>query len=384
MPADTSLTSRRAGWREACAGLAALAVAMGVGRFAFTPVLPLMLDEQALSIAGGAWLASANYLGYLLGALSAIFVRVPPQRAIRGGLVVIALGTLAMTAPLPFALWAFLRGMAGVASAWVLISVSAWCMELVLRRGMPWLSSVVFAGVGSGIAGAGLLCMAVGNAGAAVAWSALGIVALALTWAIWNRFADAPAAGPAVPVRIGWSGPVLRLVASYGLFGFGYIIPATFLPVMARDALGGGAAFVWSWPVFGLAGVLSVLPVARLVKGFGNRRVWLAAQLVMAVGLLLPLASTSLLAVLGAALAVGGTFMVITLAALQQAREVAGRESGGLIAAMTAAFAAGQILGPLSIGDGGFTVPLAIAALALVTGAVLLARPARTEFSTQE
>ena len=51
------------------AGLLALAVAMGIGRFAFTPVLPMMQADLGLSLAQGSWLASANYLGYLLGAL---------------------------------------------------------------------------------------------------------------------------------------------------------------------------------------------------------------------------------------------------------------------------------------------------------------------------
>jgi sugar phosphate permease len=114
---------------RALAGLAALAVAMGIGRFAFTPVLPMMLRDAGLSLAAGGLLASANYLGYLLGALSAMAVRIRPERAIRGGLLAIGIATLAMGLPLPFAAWLLLRLLAGVASAWVLISVSAWCME---------------------------------------------------------------------------------------------------------------------------------------------------------------------------------------------------------------------------------------------------------------
>lgn len=371
-------------WPGAFAGLAALALAMGIGRFAFTPVLPMMLDSGAVTLGGGAWLASANYLGYLLGALSAMVLRVPAERAIRVGLLTIGLTTLAMGALLPLPVWLLLRLMAGMASAWVLISVSAWSLEWMMRHRRPFLSSLIFAGVGSGITAAGLICIALDRlgAGAGPAWFTLGLSALAITALIWGRFASdtnaasVGAAGRANDGNMRWNAESARLVLSYGLFGFGYIIPATFLPVMARQALGGSALFAWSWPVFGAAAALSVLAVARLACRFGNRRLWLTCHLIMAAGVALPLLSAHPLAILGAALGVGGTFMVITLAALQEARRVAGRHATRLIAAMTAAFAAGQILGPLTIGaDAGFSGPLLLAALVLLGGAALLTWP---------
>lgn len=107
------------------AGLIALAIAMGIGRFAFTPLLPMMLQDAGLSISGAAWLASANYLGYLIGALSAMGLRLAPPRAIRVGLVLIVIATFAMGYTQSFQLWLCLRLIAGIASAWVLIAVSA-------------------------------------------------------------------------------------------------------------------------------------------------------------------------------------------------------------------------------------------------------------------
>ena len=165
---------------KALAGAAALAVAMGIGRFAFTPVLPMMLQDAGLSMTSGGWLASANYLGYLLGALSAMLLQVRLERAIRAGLAVIGLATLAMGGVDSFALWVVLRMLAGVASAWVLISVSAWCMDALAVYQRPFLNSLVFAGVGSGIAAAGLLCIVLTQwqAGSAHAWTALGLLAL--------------------------------------------------------------------------------------------------------------------------------------------------------------------------------------------------------------
>jgi len=133
---------------------------MGIGRFAFTPILPMMQQDAGLSVAEGGWLASANYTGYLLGALWATAMRVRPVTAIRGGLVGIGLVTLGMGLTHGFAVWVILRGLAGIASAWVLIHVSAWCLARLAPLGRPRLNGTVFSGVGSGIAVAGGLCVA--------------------------------------------------------------------------------------------------------------------------------------------------------------------------------------------------------------------------------
>src|SRR5437762_5328854 len=99
--------------RVAFAGLAALAVAMGIGRFAFTPLLPMMQDDAGISLAQGGYLASANYLGYLAGALWAM----RPARtdiAIGSALLAIALTTFAMGYTHDMLAWTVLRALAGV------------------------------------------------------------------------------------------------------------------------------------------------------------------------------------------------------------------------------------------------------------------------------
>ncbi len=364
----------------ALAGLMALAVAMGIGRFAFTPVLPMMLHDAGLSIADGGWLASANYLGYLIGALSATMVPVRAAIAIRTGLLAIAVLTLAMALHLPFAAWLLLRLLAGVASAWVLISVSAWSLEVLARYQRPLLGSLVFAGVGTGIAIAGLLCVALGygDAPSWLAWLMFGVLSLIATAFVWRRIAPAAqtvSAVPQKPARFRWDAQAWRLVACYGAYGFGYIIPATFLPVMAKHALPGSALFSWSWPVFGLAAALSTLAAASLNRHVGHRRLWMACHFVMAIGVALPVLWSNLATILGAALCVGGTFVVITLVAMQEARRVAPGNATMLIGAMTSAFALGQILGPLSVTlavGGGFSGALLFAAAMLAGSALLL------------
>ena len=152
----------------------ALAALMGIGRFAFTPVWPLMAHDAALSLEQGGWLASANYAGYLLGAL--IAAAWPPRRPLGASLLAVAALTLAMPLPHSVAGWAALRLAAGWASALGFICVASWRPARAGDPIEPAASAVVYAGVGAGIAATGLACLALMAAGATAAqcWVALG------------------------------------------------------------------------------------------------------------------------------------------------------------------------------------------------------------------
>jgi predicted MFS family arabinose efflux permease len=367
--------------------LTALAVAMGIGRFAFTPILPMMQQDAGLSIARGGWLASANYAGYLLGALLAMRMRVAPSLAMRGALVVITLGTLAMGVTDGFGAWLALRLIAGIASAWVLIFASATCLERLAPFGRPLYGGAVFAGVGTGIAVAGLVCLALMSAGlgSRPAWLGLGALALlgtAGTWRALGRPAERRADPAPTPARAaGWEPGSARLVACYGVFGFGYIIPATFVPAMARQAVHDPLAFGWAWPVFGVAAALSTIAAAVTLAG-DHRRLWIRCHLVMAAGVALPVVWPGLGGIMIAALLVGSTFVVVTMAGMQEGRRAGGAQATRLMAAMTAAFAGGQAAGPLVAGQmaslhGGFDGALLLAAVLLVASAAALARDGR-------
>jgi MFS family permease len=173
--------------------------------------------------------------------------------------------------------------------------------------------------------------------------------------------------------RLIWTADRARLVLCYAGFGFGYIIPATFVPAMAKNIIEDPAVFGWAWPIFGATAALSTLFAA----GHGNRRIWTIAALAMAAGVAAPLVIPGAAGILASAFLVGGTFMVITMAGMQEARELAGPDAPALMAAMTAAFAAGQIAGPLLVSylvqRSGFATALAIAAAVLVLSAITLA-----------
>ena len=376
----------------ACTGLVALAVAMGIGRFAFTPLLPLMQADAGVTVAQGGWLAAANYAGYLGGALVATVLRSGSAGGTRAALIAVATSTLAMGFTASFAAWMALRFLAGWASAWVLVFVSAWALEQIAAASpaagqrRETLSATVFAGVGAGITAAGLLVLALIAlaASASDAWIALGVIALAGSLFIWQplgdgaaRTADGACERRRLPVQ------ATRLVLAYGTLGFGYIVPATFLPAMAKRMLDDPSLFGWSWPVFGAAATASTFLAARWRRRWSARAVWRTSQLAMAAGVAVPVGWPTLGGIVLSALLVGGTFMVVTMAGIQEARRVAGGAARTLIAAMTSAFAAGQVAGPLMVsalaGDAnGFSIALACAATALAAGALLLVPIERT------
>ena len=377
-------TARGSALTVAVAGLTALAVSMGIGRFAFTPILPMMQEDAGVSIAMGGWLASANYLGYLAGALSVICWRIAATTGIRVGLAAIGVTTLAMGLAHHLAVWLVLRALAGMASAWVLIYVSAWSLERLASLGRPALGSTVFAGVGTGLALAGMVCLVLMHAGAgsARAWIVMGVLAIVLSLVIWTVFC-APAGAPAGEARrpgargMVWDRESVRLVLCYGAFGFGYIIPATFLPVMAKQVIRDPAIFGWSWPIFGAAAMGSTLGTTMLRGLITDRRLWIVSHLVMAVGVAFPILWSGIASIMLAALLVGGTFVVITMIGMQEARGYAGARATPLMAAMTSAFALGQIVGPVLVSlvvaaGGHVSMALAIACGALLVSAYAL------------
>lgn len=374
--------------------MVSLAVAMGVGRFAFTPLFPLMVRDGLLGGESGALIAASNYLGYLVGALVAARIRVQPAMLVALGLISTVAVTAAVGGTSSVPLWVALRFVAGVLSAWTLVATSAWGLGWLASLGRPHLAGAVFAGVGLGIAGAGLFCLVAADphVSSLRMWVQLagwaGIATLFPLLVVWilpgsvARPAELPAgqAPRKPPVR------TAGLVACYTLFGFGYILPATYLPALARQLVDDPQVFGLAWPLFGLAAAVSTIAVSWCLQTANRLRVWAASHLLMAVGVLLPCVWTSLPSVTIAALLVGGTFMVITMLAMQEARARAEGNATLVLGRMTAGFALGQLLGPLaSAAMGRFTDDfttalnhaLVLAAAGLLLSAFYLWREAR-------
>ena len=348
---------------------------MGIGRFAYTPLLPLMQQHDGLTLGQAGLLASANYLGYLLGALVCVAFDPAPRTAARRGLVAVAVTTLAMGLTAGFEVWLALRLAAGVASAFVLVGISGWTLAALARAGRAADAGWMFCGIGVGVCVAGIVGLAVGAAGGdpALGWLGLGGLATLAAAAVWqplSRPEPAAVGATATAPAIGRF-EAARLVLCYGVFGFGYIIPATFLPALARSMVADPLVYGLTWPVFGLAAAASTALAASVLRRVAPRLLWAGCLVVMAIGVAVGALGTGLAALIVAAVCVGATFVVATLAGLQEARRVAGAGAPRLIAAMTAAFAFGQLVGPLTLRSGGAIAEAAYAA-SLLAAALLL------------
>ncbi|MCO5101570.1 MAG: YbfB/YjiJ family MFS transporter [Burkholderiaceae bacterium] len=378
---------------EALAGFLALALAMGVGRFAYTPMLPPMLDGSSLSLAGAGLVASANFAGYLAGALLATRSFIARRRVfwLRVGIVALVVTTAAMAIDAGPWAWSFVRFVAGVASAFVLVFASAVVFASAAREGRPMLGALLYAGVGFGIVASTVLIDFGRDAGWGFAplWSSLAALALLLAIAPWREL-DAPpsSAMPGTAARDERSASadrraLDRLVASYGCLGFGYVITATFVVVMARALPDARTAEFWTWTIVGIAGAPSNWFWARVAQRVGVYRAIVAAFVLEAIGVALVAIGQQAIALYVGAALLGGTFMAITALGLAQARSLAPDRPDETIARMTVAFSIGQIVGPAIGGwmaerSGSFVAPSWIAAAVLVVGAALAAAAGRT------
>jgi hypothetical protein len=390
--------------RAAVAGMVSLAVAMGIGRFAFTPLLPMMLADGVVTLDAASWLASANYLGYLVGALLCTFqpwlwrqlgITRPLNgpALVCGGLAATAVLTLGMALPAPSA-WPALRFAAGVASAIVFVFTSGWCLAQFARLQQPAMGALIYVGPGAGIVLSGLAASVIvaWQGSAAIGWSVFGVLAVLLTAAIWPIFGSRPAApaGTAAPASDAGmrtadrAGEVPLLAFAYGLAGFGYIITATFLPVIARQALPGSAWLDMFWPIFG-TGVMAGAALASRVRDPGDPRLRLAGcYLVQAAGILAGLWSPTLAGFAVGSLLLGLPFTAITFFALQEVRRLRPSSPSGLTGLITALYGLGQIIGPplatallARSATRGFAPSLEIAAGALLLGAAMFGAMSR-------
>ncbi len=374
------------------AGLLSLATAMGIGRFAFTPLLPMMLHDGVVSLADASWLASANYLGYLVGALFCTFFPFSkPTLVIRVGLVSTLVLTLGMAAPYA-PLWPFLRFLAGIASAFVFVYTSGWCLSQVALRGHASLGAMIYTGPGAGIVLTGLAAsaMVASEWRAAMGWLAFGGLAGALTVLVWpvltGRTTLVPSgAARATQVHMASdhsTGEVALLALAYGVAGFGYIITATFLPVIARQVLVGSPWLDLFWPLLGCGVIAGALIASRMTQVRDLRWMLVACYLMQAAGVAMGQVLPSLFGFALGSLLVGIPFTAITYFAMQEARRMRPQHVAPTIGLLTALYGVGQILGPPLAGylighagsaSEGFGLALDLAAGSLVLGVALFA-----------
>ena len=370
----------------ALAGLLSLAVGVGIGRFAYTPILPYMTAGLDLAKSEAGLIASANFLGYLLGALAAAWRAVPGNALfwLLGALAVSGLSTGAMALTTSLGAFLVLRFVNGVAGALVMVLASSLVMDRLSAAGRDGWAAVMYAGVGSGIAISALAVPAAASGGGdwQDPWLFCGALSLALALPVGMLLrrpqAPAPAtAAPAAGIGAGKNG-VRRLIIAYGLVGFGYVITATFVSDMVRaDPVLQPAEYL-VWLCVGLTAAPSVALWGWAGRRWGYERTFAIGCLIEAAGVALSVLGGGVGLILLAAGLLGGTFVGLTAIGLIQIRHLSAGDPRRSLALMTAAWGLGQMAGPALAGAlhdwlGGYLVPSLLAAAALAVAAALAA-----------
>ena len=376
----------------AACGLLALMLAMGIGRFAYTALLPQMREEGLLTHSGGALLAGANYVGYLAGASWAAFSRnANPVRRLIGGLAFSVATTLAMGFDLGFTLWCVVRFAAGVASALVYVYATGIVLRRLMAAGAPGWSTLHYVGVGGGITLSAIVAQAMldGHGHAASGWWWLAAIALLAALGAASglipagRSALSATETAALQAPAATARPLAWLAAAYGLAGFGYIVNMTFLPLMLRGNSGTSTAALAGWLAVGIAAMPATAIWIRIALRRGTYQALIACTLTQAIGVALPVVVPGATAALIGAVLLGGTFMGIAGLAQWLARLPDPQASARRIGLLTVVYGGGQIAGPLLVAalDRGrdFTLPVLLAAGALLISAALLEISRRVE-----
>lgn len=385
--------------------MVSLAVAMGIGRFAFTPLLPMMLADGSVDLADSSWLASANYLGYLVGALLCTFQPLLWRRMgwsgsvrltamVRAGLVATTLLTLGMALHLP-AVWPLLRFAAGVASALVFVYVSTWCLARLAQMQVPAMGALIYTGPGAGIIVSGLSAgvLVHWQQSAATGWLVFGLLAAGLAFLVWpvlrppatgaaqTTAASVSASASAAPPAAVHGRTELSLLAlAYGLAGLGYIISATFLPVIARQSIPGSPWLDLFWPIFGLGVIIGALVASRVRTPKDMRLRLVVCYWIQGSGILVGLVWPTSAGFAWGSLLLGMPMTAITYFAMQEVRRLSPHQPASLMGLLTAVYGLGQIAGPpLATAflahsptvQAGFSAALGVAAFALLLGSLI-------------
>ncbi|WP_404926830.1 YbfB/YjiJ family MFS transporter [Mesorhizobium sp. ORM16] len=369
--------------RFAFAGMIAMAVAMGIGRFVYTPILPGMMEELHLSAADAGWIASANYLGYLAGAFAAAGGWAHGRERL---LMLAGLGASALLAALmglsdTIAAFLVIRFLAGLASAFVMVFLASIVFSHLAAAGRSDLQAWHFGGVGLGIAVSSVLMAALvsEHAGWAAGWlwsaaiSACGFIVVALLVDSGPLASGDTGREPALPK----DRSLTKVIVAYGLFGFGYVVTATFLVAIVRQGGGGRVFEAVVWMVTGLAGFPSVWLWQKISARIGLYTTYALGCFVEVVGIVASVAAGGRTGPLLGGLLVGGTFIAITAIGLQTARQLAPQAPRRTFALMTASFGLGQIIGPIAAGllaqaSGDFFLASIAAAAVLVASGVII------------
>lgn len=368
-------------------GIAALTIAVGIGRFSYTPILPYMISELNLTTTEAGLIASSNYLGYLLGSLIPIFPQFPKNiRSIFIYSIFISIISLfAMGLTNTFEVFILIRFVHGIFSAFVLILGTSLIVSHVQKKGKIFLGTAHFSGVGLGMALSAIVVSYLGflNFTWDELWFSIGILAIMLSFQI-IKFTPIQKAEVKYNLKsknktsLGFS----LITISYGLYGFGYVAFGTFISTMSRLTPGLEKTEPYVWFVVGVTGIPSVFFWNWFGSKIGNDIGLFLANLILGLGVLFSVLINNEFGIFISCILFGLSFVPITSMCLLEGQK---RFSGSFIvstAILTFSFSIGQMIGPYLSGIltdyyNSFFFSMIISGIVLIFGSLLMINPKR-------
>ena len=367
------------------AGIFSLILVMGVARFAYTPLLPLMQHQAGLGVAAAGWLAAINYAGYLSGALIASLISdmVLKDRLYRIGMILAIVSTVMMGMTTDFTVWAISRYVAGLSSAAGLLLGSGLILNWLIRHNHHSELGIHFAGIGLGIASAAAAVFLMNQW---LSWdqqwyvlTALGCLLLvpALGWLpppdrsavtkTGQKMEDAPPS--AFFMRL--------LMSAYFCAGIGYVVSATFIVAIIDHMPGMAGKGTLVFFVIGIAAAPSCIAWDLIARRIGKLNALIAASVLQIFGIMLPVLAGGLFAAIAGAILFGGTVMGIVSLVLTMAGQYYPTRPAKMMGKMTLSYGAAQIIAPAVTGWlatrlGSYAEGLYLAGGAMFAGTLIL------------
>ena len=371
--------------RVLSAGIYSLILALGIARFAYTPLLPLMQQQAGLGVAEAGWLAAINYAGYLSGALIASLISdmALKDRLYRIGMVLAVLSTAMMGLTTDFTVWAMSRFIAGLSSAAALLLGSGLILNWLIRHHHRSELGLHFSGIGLGIAGsaAAVFLMHRGLSWREQ-WFALtfmgALLAIpALRWLPSPDGSSVTRSGQKMEDKPPSTLYMRLFMLAYFCAGIGYVVSATFIVAIVDHMSGLSGAGTLVFFVIGIAAAPSCIAWDLIARRLGKLNALILASSLQIVGILLPMLTGGLVAALAGALLFGGTVMGIVSLVLTMAGQYYPTRPAKMMGKMTLSYGAAQIIGPVITGGlavrlGSYVAGLYLAAGFMLAGTLLL------------
>lgn len=371
-------------WQVITAGICALVLTVGLARFAYTPMLPLMAAQAGLSAGEGGWLAALNYAGYISGALLAASIGSLSLkfRLYRIGLWLGVISVAAMASTTALLPWLFWRYVAGLASTAGLLIASGLVLNWLVRHRYRGQLGLHFMGLGLGIVVSGVAVEVMTRwgwhwDGQWLGLAGLGLMLLVPAWC-WLPPPAPVVAGAAIEapaVNQAWLG---RVTLAYACAGFGYVISATFIVaiIVHLPGLGGQGNRVWA--LLGLAAMPSSFIWDGVTRRLGEIPALIAAFGLQIVSIICSTVSTGLWGSLLGALLFGVTFVGIVSMTLALIGRRYPANPAKAMARLTLGYGVAQIVAPVIAGQlaarsGDYDAVLWMAAGIMLIGMALLA-----------